>query len=123
VLIHGAPKIVLRALDPDEHLVQVPFVPRLWPSAAKTVGKTLPGLLAPAPNSLVGDHNAPLSQEQLDVAQAEAEHMVQPDSMADDLSGEAMAAVRVGWWFHAASLAGLHPTARCGYRDNSYRHI
>jgi hypothetical protein len=39
----------------------------------------------------------------------EAEHMVQPDSMAGDLSGEAMAAVRVGWWLHAESLAGLHP--------------
>src|ERR1700676_4791863 len=94
VLIHGAPKIVLRALDPAEHLVQVPFVPRSWPPAAKTVGKTLAEFLAPAPNGLVGDHNAPLSQEQLDIAQAEAEHMVQPDSMADDLGGKAMASVR-----------------------------
>ena len=26
VLIHGTPKIVLHALDPDEHLVRMPFV-------------------------------------------------------------------------------------------------
>jgi hypothetical protein len=30
-----------------------------------------------------------------DVERAEAEHMVQPDSMSDDLGGKAMAVVRV----------------------------
>jgi hypothetical protein len=39
VLIHAAPKIVLHAMDPDEHLVQVPLVPGPWPSAAQAVGK------------------------------------------------------------------------------------
>jgi hypothetical protein len=62
--------------------------------AAKAVGKTLAEVLAPTPNGLVGDHNAPLSKAPLDVAQA---------------GGKAMAAVRVGWWLHAASLAGPHP--------------
>ena len=28
ILIHGAPQIVLHTLDLDEHLVQVPLVPR-----------------------------------------------------------------------------------------------
>jgi hypothetical protein len=28
ILIHGAPQIVLRTLDPDEHLVQVPLISR-----------------------------------------------------------------------------------------------
>ena len=43
VLIHGTPEIVLHALDPDEHLVEVPLVPgrgrrrrrqlaKLWPN-------------------------------------------------------------------------------------------
>jgi hypothetical protein len=39
VLIHAAPKIMPYALDPDEHLVQVPLVPGPWPSAAQAVGK------------------------------------------------------------------------------------
>ena len=60
VLIHGAPKIVLHALDPDEHLVQVPPVPGPWPAAAQAVGKAPAELLAPAPNSLIGD-NTPRS--------------------------------------------------------------
>jgi hypothetical protein len=28
VLIHGTPQIMLHALDPDEHLIHVPLVPR-----------------------------------------------------------------------------------------------
>src|SRR3984885_5140034 len=35
VLIHGAPKIVLHALDPDEHLVHVPLVSRQWSAASR----------------------------------------------------------------------------------------
>src|SRR3984885_12601126 len=95
VLIHAAPKIVLHALDPDEHLVQMPLVRGPWPSAAQAAGKAPAELLAPEPNSLIGDDNATFSQEQLDIPQAEAEHMVQPDSMTDDLGGNAMAVVRV----------------------------
>ena len=114
VLIHGAPKIVLHALDPDEHLVQVPLVPGPWPSAAQAVGKAPAEFLAPAPNGLIGDDNATFSQKQLDIPQAEAEHMVQPDSMADDLGGKAMAVVRVGWWLHAVTVARVR--SRCQTR-------
>jgi hypothetical protein len=45
VLIDGAPEIVLHALDPDEHLVLVPFVSRLWPAAAQTVGEAAANFL------------------------------------------------------------------------------
>src|ERR1700691_3301282 len=45
-------------------------------------------LLAPAPHGLVADDDAPLGQKQFDVAKAEAEHVVQPHSMADDLRGK-----------------------------------
>ncbi len=38
-------------------------------------------------------------------AQAEAEHVGQPDSMADDLGWEPMTIVAVGWRLHAISLA------------------
>ena len=42
VLIHGTPKIMLHALDPDEHLIKVPLIPRLWPTAAKALAKLSP---------------------------------------------------------------------------------
>src|SRR5208282_5282075 len=75
ILIHGAPKIVLHTLDPDEHLVQVPLVPRPWPSVVQAAGKTLAEFLAPAPHRLIGNDDTTFSQEQFDIAQAEAEHM------------------------------------------------
>jgi hypothetical protein len=67
LLIHGAPQIVLHSLDPDEHLVEVPFVS--WPgtAAAQAAGKGLAELLAPAPDRLIGSDNASFSQEQLDI--------------------------------------------------------
>jgi hypothetical protein len=105
ILIHGAPKIVLHTLDPDEHLVQVPLIPRPLPSVAQAVGKALAEFLAPPPHRLIGDGNTTLGQEQLDISQAEAEHIVQPDGMTDDLGGEAMTVVRVGLWLHAATVA------------------
>ena len=75
--------------------------PGRGPSTAQARSKALAEFLAPAPNGLIGDDAATFSQEQLDLPQAEAEHMVQPDSMADDLGGKAVAVVRVGWRFHA----------------------
>jgi hypothetical protein len=55
VLIHGTPEIVLHALDPDEHLVEMPLVPRSRTPAAQVVGKALAEFPAPAPHSLIGD--------------------------------------------------------------------
>jgi hypothetical protein len=54
-----------------------------------------------------GDDNATFSQQQLNIPQAEAEHVIQPDSVADDFGGKAMAVMWVGRGLHAASLAGL----------------
>ena len=109
VLIHGTPKIMLNAQDPDEHLVEVPLVARSGTAAAQTTGKVPAEFLAPAPHRLVGDDDAALSQKQLNIAQAEAEHMIQPYSMADNLRGEAMAVVWVWWWLHALTVVRFPP--------------
>ncbi len=76
ILIDGTPEIVLHASDSDEDLVQVPLVPWPGPAAAQAVSETRAEFLAPASYRLVGDHDAALSQEQLNVPQAEAEHVV-----------------------------------------------
>src|ERR1700722_11901747 len=87
----GAPEVLLHALDPDEDFVHVPLVPWPRPAAAQAVGETRTEFLAPALHRLVGDDNGALSQEQLNIPQAEAEQMVQPDSVADGLDGEPVA--------------------------------
>ena len=63
---------------------------------AQAVGKALAEFLAPATHRLIGDGNTTLSQEQLDISQAEAEHMGQPNGMTDDLSRKAVTIMRVG---------------------------
>ena len=65
-------------------------------------------------------NDAPLSQKQFNVAEAEAERVVQPDSLADDLGREAVAVVRVGWWLHATHFGrSSNQPARPTYRDNA----
>jgi hypothetical protein len=75
ILIHGTPQAVLNLLDPDEHLIEVPFVSSPGP-AAETMSKTRAKFSAPAPHRLVGDVDAAFGQKQLHVAQTEAEHVV-----------------------------------------------
>jgi len=99
VLIHGTPQIMLYALDANEHLVHIPLIPRLWPAAAQAVGETLTEFLAPAPHCLVGHDHTTFGQNQLNVPETQAEHVVQPDGMADDLGREAVAVMRVGCGF------------------------
>jgi hypothetical protein len=82
----------------------MPLVPRSWPAAAQAVGETGGEHLAPTAHGLIGDDDTALRQDQLNITRAEAEYVIQPDSVADDLGGKPMAMVRVGWQVHAASL-------------------
>jgi hypothetical protein len=120
-LIHRAPEIVLHALDSDEDLIEVPLVPGPWPAMAQAAGKRLAKFLAPAPHGLIGDYDAPLGQKQFDVPQAEAEHVIQPDCVANDLRGEAMAVAWVGGGFMPPILSVSALAAQAGYRDNASR--
>ena len=74
---------MLHALDTDEDLVHVPLVDRSWPAAAHAVGKT-------ASRRLVRGGSTAFRQDQLNIAQAKAEHVGQPESVADDLGREPM---------------------------------
>ena len=80
---------------------------RSWPAASQAVGEAGRELLTPASHGLVGDDDATLGQDQLDIPQAEAEDMVEPDGVADDLGRKPMTVIRVGWC-HAVSLTRLH---------------
>jgi hypothetical protein len=111
VLIHGTPKIVLHALDPDKHLVHVPLVSRPWSAASQAARECLAELLAPLTNRLMGDNDATFSLQQLNISQAEAEHVIQPDRVADDLGRKAVAVVRIGGGFMpTVSLVSNRPT-------------
>jgi hypothetical protein len=104
MLIDGAPKAVLHALDPDEDFVHVPFVAWSRPASSQPIGETRGEFLAPAAHRLVGDDDAALGEEQLNIPQAQAEHVIQPDRVTDNLRWKAVAVVWVEWRLHAASL-------------------
>jgi len=53
----------------------------------------------------VGDRYASLGEDQLHVAQAQAEDVVEPHGVADDLSREAVTRVGRGLWRHLTSMA------------------
>ena len=93
VLVDGTPEILTLALDADEELVQVPRIaqsPFSPPQCPRVLGADLS---APVANALVGDGDSTLRQEILDVSEAQAEPVIQPDGVADDLGWEPVAAV------------------------------
>jgi hypothetical protein len=109
VLIDSAPEIMQLALDPNEHLVQVPLVTGSGPAPTQIAREARAKLQAPAPDALVGDKHAALRQEQLDVPKAQAEYMVEPNRVADELGREAVTVVRVRRLLHATILARGRP--------------
>ena len=68
MLVHRAPKVVQRAVDAEEDLIHVPGVARSWPPLAQLGRELCAEAEAPATDTLVADHYAPLGQDQLDVA-------------------------------------------------------
>jgi hypothetical protein len=107
MLIHRSPQIVQYAPDADEHLVEVPGVSRLRSAPAQPAGKVGAELQAPVPDTFVRHYDAALRQDRLDVAQAQAEDVIQPDRVPDDLRREPMPGVRGARRIHADSLVHL----------------
>jgi hypothetical protein len=105
VLVDSPPEITLLAVDPDENLIHVPLVPRPRPAAAQIVREARAEFETPPPNALVGDNHAPLRQDQLNVTKAQAEHVIEPHRVADELSRETVAVVRTGRLLHPVIFA------------------
>ena len=77
--VHRAPEIVHLAADREEHLIQVPLVARVWLTPLQGIGEQPAEARALRSNSLVADHHAIIGQDGPDVAQAEAEAVIEPD--------------------------------------------
>src|SRR5579875_2843362 len=95
-LVDGTPEIMRLATDAHKHLIHKPFVARPWPAPFQRVGEQPTETQAPVADAFVADYNATGSQDCLDVAQAQAETVIQPDRMLDHLGRKAKATVRVG---------------------------
>ena len=103
VLVDCAPQILLATLDRDEHLVEMPRVSHPTAPAPQLPGVDRTEPLAPLPNRLVGDRYASLREEIFSIAEAEAESIVEPDRVADDVRWESISVI-------AGRLAPHRPT-------------
>jgi hypothetical protein len=79
---------------------QPPVAERQW-KLAKLASESE----APLPDALVDDGDARLGEDQLDATEAQAEDMIKPDAMADDLGREAVPGAGGGLTCHCATLA------------------
>src|SRR4051812_25577493 len=93
-------------------LVGIPLVARLRSTASQGRGEHLAEAQAPFADAFVADHDPALGQDQLDVTQAQAEAMVEPDSVLDDLSRKAKAAIRIQRQVHGRRLPSLSSHAK-----------
>jgi hypothetical protein len=96
MLIYRAPEIMQHAVDAQKHLIEVPGVARLRPAPPQLTGELRTELPTPAPDTLMRDGDAPLRQDQFHIPQAQAEHVIQPHSVADDLRREAVSRISGG---------------------------
>jgi hypothetical protein len=96
VLIDSAPQVMALAIDGQKDLVEMPFIPGARPSALQLIGVILPKLQTPLADGLVGHGDAALEQELLHIAVAQRAAIIEPDSMADEITGEAVVLVAFG---------------------------
>ena len=88
VLVDGPPQVLPLAVDLDVDLVQVPFVAGPGSSAPQPAGVLGPELRAPLPDGLVGDDDPAGQEQQLHLAEAQRETVIQPHRLGDDLRRE-----------------------------------
>jgi hypothetical protein len=110
-MIDRTPEMVLDASDPNEHLIQMPMIARLGSATLQSGGEGLSKLPAPASDRLLENHHTAFGQHQLDVPEAQAERVIQPDRMADDFGRKTVTMVRIRDTFHPATMP--HANAFC----------
>ena len=91
--IHGPPEVVRLTLNRDHNLIKMPLVSRLRATATNLIRVGSSKLFAPLAARFVGHLNAPIKHHFLDVAKAEWEGVVEPDTVANDFDGKAVVLV------------------------------
>src|ERR1700738_2763472 len=80
-----------------------------------------PEMIHPAPNGLVGDHDAAFRQQVFDVTEAQCEPEIEPDRLLDDLWRKAVAAIAD--FLHSRGYRTASGTASPKRRDKASGHV
>ena len=76
VLVDRAPQVLLATVEGDEQLIEIPRVPETPAPLPEPAGIRATKGATPASDRLIGDRDAPLGQEVLDVTKTQAEAKV-----------------------------------------------
>ena len=95
-VINSAPEPHPAAADLHDHLIQMPPARRNRSAPTEVRRDQRPKLVDPAADRLTAHLDSTLSQQFLDVPDAQGEAEIEPHRVADDLSGKAMAFERKG---------------------------
>ncbi len=90
MLIHCSPGIGDLAMDGEEDVIQIPLVPGARLTVTQGIGIPLTKLQTSLANCFVGQLDASLGHDLFDVAVAQGEVVVQPNTITDDLRGKGM---------------------------------
>jgi hypothetical protein len=110
ILVDSPPQIPSLTLDSHEQFIQVPRVAQATLPSPESPGVFNTKLPTPLSDRLVGYSNPPLCQEVFHISEAQAEAVVEPDSVADDIKAET--GIRDSWarWFSSTQSARIFST-------------
>jgi len=100
VLIDGAPKIVLYALNLHEDLIEEEGITVTLVSAAKSLGVLRNEFDIPQSNELVADRDSALGHEIFDITSTQMKAVIEPDNVLDDFSRKPVTLVHGGTIIH-----------------------
>ena len=110
ILVDGTPEILLLPLDLHEEFVQVPRVTHAASPPSPRARVLSSERLTPCSNRLVRHGDAPLGQKVFGVPEAQAEPVVQPDRVTDDLGRKSVSVVAGGLGDDQPTLPGAVST-------------
>jgi hypothetical protein len=110
ILVDSPPQILSLALDSHEQFIQVPHVAQATLSSPQSPGVFNTKLPTPLSDGFIADCDASLCQKIFHISEAQAESVVEQNSMADDIRRKSVSAIagRVG--FHTPQSARIFST-------------
>ncbi len=110
VLVDGTPEIMPSTLDVYEEFVEVPRIAQTTLSTPQLPSIVRTEFPTPLPNRLVGNYDSALCQKIFDVSEAQAEAVIKPDGVADDLRREPVSMVALPSVAHRRTVPGSRLT-------------
>ena len=86
--IHGTPEVDQATIDLEIDLIKMPDGVGLCPPSTQVHCEHRPEMVHPAAHDLIGHQDPPLSQQILDLTEAQGEPDIKPDRLLNDFGGK-----------------------------------